>query len=86
MYKRQAISYATQLLEESQDINASDRRLLEIIYQQTRRMNGIVESVLGLARRERAQHEHLDLGEFARQFVAEYLQNHPLDNLSLIHI
>lgn len=78
-----AISYATQLLEESQDINTSDRRLLEIIYQQTRRMNGIVESVLGLARRERAQHEHLDLGEFARQFVAEYLQNHPLDNDTL---
>ena len=78
-----AISYATQLLEESQDINQSDRRLLEIIYQQTRRMNGIVESVLGLARRERAQHEHLDLGAFARQFVADYLESHPLDNDTL---
>ena len=78
-----AISYATQLLEESQDINDSDRRLLDIIYQQTRRMNGIVESVLGLARRERAQHEHMDLGEFARHFVADYLESHPLDNDTL---
>ena len=74
-----AISYATQLLEESRGIPEADRRLLEIIYQQTRRMNGIVESVLGLARRERAQPEHVDLAEFARQFVADYRNSHPLE-------
>jgi two-component system sensor histidine kinase PilS (NtrC family) len=74
-----AISYATQLLEESRDIPEADRRLLEIIYQQTRRMNGIVENVLGLARRERAQPEHVELCEFARQFAAEYRASHPLE-------
>ena len=74
-----AISYATQLLEESREIPEADRRLLEIIYQQTRRMNGIVENVLGLARRERAQPEHVDLAEFARQFVADYQNSHPLE-------
>lgn len=75
-----AISYATQLLEESRDIPESDRRLLEIIYQQTRRMNGIIENVLSLARRERAQPEHVELCEFAQQFVDDYRQSHPLDN------
>ena len=74
-----AISYATQLLEESQDIPEADRRLLEIIYQQTQRMNGIVENVLGLARRERAQPEHVDLGEFVRHFVKDYRDCHPLE-------
>ena len=78
-----AISYATQLLEESRDIPEADRRLLEIIYQQTRRMNGIVENVLGLARRERAQPEHVDLGEFARHFVDDYRNSHPLDRDTL---
>ena len=78
-----AISYATQLLEESRDIPEADRRLLEIIYQQTRRMNGIVENVLGLARRERAQPEHVELGEFTRQFVADYRNSHPLDGDTL---
>ena len=78
-----AISYATQLLEESRDIPEADRRLLEIIYQQTRRMNGIVENVLGLARRERAQPEHVDLGEFARHFVVDYCNSHPLDRDTL---
>ena len=75
-----AISYATQLLEESRDIPEADRRLLEIIYQQTHRMNGIVENVLGLARREAARPEHVDLGEFVRSFVADYQESHPLEN------
>lgn len=78
-----AISYATQLLEESRDIADPDRRLLEIIYQQTRRMNGIVENVLGLARRERAQPEHVDLADFARLFVDDYRASHPLENDTL---
>ena len=75
-----AISYATQLLEESRDIPEADRRLLEIIYQQTHRMNGIVENVLGLARREAARPEYVDLGDFVRGFVAEYQESHPLEN------
>jgi len=75
-----AISYATQLLQESREIPDADRRLLEIIYQQTLRMNGIVENVLGLARRERAQPEHVELGHFARQFVSDYRASHPLED------
>jgi two-component system sensor histidine kinase PilS (NtrC family) len=75
-----AISYATQLLEESRGIPEADRRLLEIIYQQTQRMNGIVENVLGLARREHAQPEHVELGEFARHFVDDYRNSHPLES------
>ncbi len=75
-----AISYANQLLEESRGIPEADRRLLQIIYQQTQRMNGIVENVLGLAKRERAQPEHVELGEFARHFVADYRNSHPLEH------
>ncbi|MGV8944210.1 sensor histidine kinase [Thermomonas sp.] len=78
-----AISYATQLMEESPDIPEADRRLLQIIYQQTHRMNGIVENVLGLARRERAQPENVELVEFARHFVDDYRNIHPLENDTL---
>ncbi|HSR64857.1 MAG TPA: ATP-binding protein [Xanthomonadaceae bacterium] len=69
-----AISYATQLLEESSEISQGDRRLLQIIHQQCLRTNGIVESVLGIARRERANAEHVDLTAFARRFVEDYRQ------------
>jgi two-component system sensor histidine kinase PilS (NtrC family) len=78
-----AISYATQLLEESREILDADRRLLEIIHQQTQRMNGIVENVLGLARRERAQPEYVELVGFARRFADEYRTNHPLEGDTL---
>ena len=67
-----AISYATQLLQESTEISAGDHRLLEIIHQQCLRTNGIVESVLSLARRERANPEHVDLVQFSRRFVEDY--------------
>ncbi|MEN5102473.1 ATP-binding protein [Stenotrophomonas sp. TWI273] len=69
-----AINYAAQLLEESTDIGDTDRRLLQIINQQCQRTNGIVESVLGLARRERANPENVDLASFVRRFVLEYKQ------------
>ena len=78
-----AISYATQLLEESRAIVDGDRRLLQIIHQQCLRTNGIVESVLGLARRERANAEHLDLLAYTRRFVEDYRQNLPPESGTL---
>lgn len=78
-----AINYAVQLLEESRELPTSDRRLLEIIRQQGVRMNGIVENVLGLARREPAQAEHLELIGFTHQFIDEYTASHPLEHDTL---
>nr|WP_272494054.1 HAMP domain-containing sensor histidine kinase [Stenotrophomonas mori] len=69
-----AINYATQLLKESSDLGPDDQRLLQIIHQQCQRTNGIVESVLALARRERATPENLDLASFVRRFVLDYQQ------------
>jgi two-component system sensor histidine kinase PilS (NtrC family) len=74
-----AINYAVQLLEESNDIRPGDRRLLEIIHQHAQRMNGIVDNVLGLARREPAKPEVVDAVEFARRFVEDYLASHPIE-------
>lgn len=74
-----AINYSVQLLEESPDLPDADRRLLEIIHTQCQRMNGIVQDILGLARRERSQPETLELGQFVRRFVDEYRNSHPLE-------
>jgi len=78
-----AINYAVQLLEESKSIIDGDRRLLQIIHQQCQRTNGIVESVLGLARRERASPEHVDLNTYVRRFVDEYQQSMSIETDSL---
>ncbi len=81
-----AISYAAQLLEESKNIADVDRRMVQIIHQQCMRTNGIVESVLGLARRERATAEHIELVSFARSFIEEFKQTVPdeTDNIHLV--
>ena len=78
-----AINYAVQLLDESAPLGDADRRLVQIVQQQCQRMNGIVENVLGLARRERAHPEHVDLVPFARQFVDDYRAGHPLEQDTL---
>ncbi len=75
-----SILYAAQLLEEADGLKTEDQRLTQIITKQCQRMNGIVENVLSLARRERSQAEHIQLGEFVRQFVTEYQINHPIEN------
>jgi len=69
-----AINYATQLLQESGDIGTADQHLLQIIHHQCQRTNGIVENVLGLARRERARGEMLDLPEFLERVVEDFRQ------------
>jgi len=78
-----AINYAVQLLEESKDLPTADLRLLEIVRQQGQRMNGIVENVLGLARREPAKPEHVELMAFTRRFVEDYATSHPLEHDTL---
>ncbi len=80
-----AISYAAQLLEESRELPDVDRRMVQIIHQQCMRTNSIVESVLGLARRERATAEHIELVAFLRNFIEEFKQSVPdeTDNITL---
>ena len=73
-----AIVHAAQLLEESPKLPEADRRLLEIILGQCQRMNGIVESILGLARRARAQAEVIDIPRQLRRFIHDYADAHPL--------
>jgi two-component system, NtrC family, sensor histidine kinase PilS len=74
-----AISYSAQLLEESPDLPDSDRRLVEIIVSHCNRMNGIVENVLHLSRRERSRPESVDLAQWVYQYVDEFKSSHYLD-------
>lgn len=73
-----SISYAAQLLEEAK-LSDGDRRLVQIIVQQCRRTNTIIETVMGLARRERAAPEQLELRQFTERFVREYKAGVPLE-------
>lgn len=73
-----AISHAAQLLAESEGMPETDRRLIEIILNHCGRVNGIVENVLQLSRRERSRPECVALGGWAHGFVNDFRQSHPL--------
>lgn len=73
-----ALSHAAQLLSESEHLPATDQKLLRIILNQTARMNDIVESVLKLARRERARIEPINLTSWIRKLVQEFAAFHAL--------
>lgn len=74
-----AISYAGQLLAESPHSDASDQRLTQIICDQSRRVNTIVENVLQLSRRKRTQPEEIDLLQWLTGFVSEFCQTQGMD-------
>jgi two-component system sensor histidine kinase PilS (NtrC family) len=66
-----AISYATELLHEEPG-DARQQRLLQIVLDNTQRINQIVQDVMQLNRRDRAQPEAFDLAAMLRTFVEEF--------------
>lgn len=78
-----AISYSAQLLDESPDLPDADRRLVEIVLNHCQRMNGIIENVLNLSRRERSRPESIDAAQWVLRFVEEYRANHYIESTDL---
>jgi two-component system, NtrC family, sensor histidine kinase PilS len=72
-----AISNAAQLLAESEQMSDMDRQLVDIINGQCKRMNGIVENVLQLSRRERSRPEEVMLKTWMEEFVRDFKQSLP---------
>lgn len=77
-----AISHAAQLLQESECLDGPDRRLAQIIQDQSRRMNLVIENVLLLSRRRQAEPQLLDLKYWVHRFASEF-RNSAAANQSL---
>jgi two-component system sensor histidine kinase PilS (NtrC family) len=67
-----ALNHASQLLEESPQIRLPEMRLINIIQNHARRMNGIIENILQLSRREQSRPELIPLHLFLPDFVNEF--------------
>ncbi len=71
-----AIAHATQLLSESDQLATADQRLLNIIMEQTSRMNAIIEGVLQLSRGDTAPPVLFPLSDIILKFKDTFvLQN-----------
>jgi two-component system, NtrC family, sensor histidine kinase PilS len=69
-----AMSHAGQLLAESPELAADDKRLTEIIRTNADRVSTIINNVLQLSRREEARLEQISLREWIEDFREEFCQ------------
>lgn len=75
-----ALSHASQLLNESEELNKADRKLVTMILNHAARMNDIVENVLKLSRRERARIEPVNLIVWIKKLASDFRRYHNLDS------
>jgi two-component system, NtrC family, sensor histidine kinase PilS len=69
-----AMSHAGQLLAESPNVAAEDRRLTEIIRTNADRVSAIINNVLRLSKREEAHVERLSLQAWCEEFHEEFCE------------
>jgi two-component system sensor histidine kinase PilS (NtrC family) len=69
-----AMSHAGQLLAESPTLGPDDRRLTDIIRNNSERVSTIINNVLQLSRREATKPIRLSLGDWLEEFLAEFSQ------------
>ena len=74
-----AISHAGQLLEESTNLDKADKRLTQIIREQSVRMNTIIENVMQLSRRDKSIPEKIKLSHWLTEFLDEFARGHDID-------
>jgi two-component system, NtrC family, sensor histidine kinase PilS len=69
-----AMSHAGQLLAESTNIGADERRLTDIIQSNSERVSTIINNVLQLSRREATKPTRLLLGDWLEDFLEEFCE------------
>lgn len=67
-----AISHASQLLQEDEELDASSQRMLQIIADNVQRMDQMVKDVLELNRRDRTQQQTIGLPQFLEEFHEQF--------------
>lgn len=78
-----AMLQATQLLEEADYLQDSERRLTAIISKQGRRMNETIENILQLSRRAPPDRQLIELSDWVPDFVSEWEDTHGNEGLTV---
>ncbi|MCU7915387.1 MAG: PAS domain-containing protein [Candidatus Thiodiazotropha sp. (ex Gloverina cf. vestifex)] len=78
-----AISHASQLFDESPDLNPADKRLTEIIKTNSARVNQVIENVLQLSRRSPGNPKPILLKPWFEDLTSEMKKNHGFTSKNL---
>ena len=79
-----AISHAGQLLSESGSFDREDQRLMQIIRDQSHRINNIIENVLSISRRNTPEPSGVMIRKWLEDFVSELREKHQLAPESIV--
>ncbi len=79
-----AISHAGQLLSESEHLDDGDRRLVEIIEKQARRMNRLIADILSLSKRRNNNAVPTELADWLPEIIEDFRQQ--CDNSHKVHL
>ena len=80
-----AISHASQLFDESPDLNPADRRLIEIIKTNSARVNQVIENVLQISRRKQGTPEVIFLANWFEDLAYELIKTQGFTS-SALHV
>ena len=78
-----AMSHAAQLLAETLELGAQEKRLTEIITTNAERVSTIITNVMQLSRRETTRPERLYVGDWLGEFLTEFRDTLQLDSARL---
>lgn len=67
-----AVSHAAQLLSESHNLDKGDTRLTQIIHSHCQRMNGVIENVLEMSRREPPSPVRICVKDYLNEFALAF--------------
>jgi two-component system sensor histidine kinase PilS (NtrC family) len=80
-----AIGHASQLLQESEELQGTDRRMAEIIDKNTARLNEVIENILSLSRQRAVKPEKIRLELWLAKLSRELVHNHQLQENQIIY-
>jgi two-component system, NtrC family, sensor histidine kinase PilS len=69
-----SIAHATELLQEDENRNPADARMLKIVHDNAQRIDRLIEEVLYLNRRDRAKPEFINASIYLEEFVDNFCQ------------
>ena len=78
-----AISHAGQLLAETDNLDTTKTRLIDIMLSHSKRVSNIIENILQLSRRETGKREQVNLIDWLQQFSSEFVQTLELNESEL---
>ena len=79
-----AISHAGQLLAESPSVNKDDARLVDIIENQSRRINQIIKTILELGQRNEQNFEKMAVHSWLEKIIKTFLRDNRLTDDSIL--